>query len=82
MAIRRITISVSEEVAERIKDAAGDTPVSTWVTERIEEHLDDEELARRWAEFYRDVSPKRADIRRAERLADRLTKPGRRRGVA
>jgi hypothetical protein len=82
MSIKRITISVPDEVAARIKEAAGETPVSAWVTELIEEHLDDAELERQWQEFYRDVAPKRADLRRAEALLERLTKPSRRRGAA
>ena len=82
MTIRRITISVPERVAERIKKAAGGKPVSTWVTDLVEEHLDDAELERQWEEFYRDVAPKREDIRRADALFKRLTKPSRRRRAA
>jgi hypothetical protein len=82
MTIRRITISVPEEVAARIKKAAGAKPVSTWVTELVEEHLDDAELERQWQNFYRDVAPKREDIRRADTLFSRLTRRSRRRKVA
>lgn len=81
MAIRRITISVPEDVARRLKKAAGSTPVSTWVTERLEEHLDDAELERQWQEFYRDVNPSREDSRRADAMFNRLTRP-RRKGAA
>jgi hypothetical protein len=82
MTIRRITISVPAEVAGRIKKAAGDQPVSTWVTDLIEDHLDDAELERRWEEFYRDVAPRRDDIRRADAMFKRLTRGSRRRRVA
>lgn len=82
MSIRRITISVPTSVAARIKEAAGTTPVSTWVTELVEEHLDESELERQWEEFYRTVAPKRADVQRAEAMLKRLTKPTRRRGAA
>jgi hypothetical protein len=82
MAIRRITISVPERVAGRIKKAAGKTPVSSWVTDLIEERLDDVELERKWQAFYRDVAPKRADIRRADSIFERLTGRRRRRGAA
>lgn len=82
MSIRRITISVPESVAARIKDAAGTTPVSTWVTELVEEHLDDAELERQWEEFCRDVAPRREDVRRAAAIFKRLSKPARRRGAA
>ena len=46
-------------MANRIKKAAGDAPVSTWVAELIEEHLDDAKLERLWAEFYESVRPSR-----------------------
>jgi hypothetical protein len=79
MAIRRITISVPEETASRIKKAAGQTPVSSWVTDLIEEHLDEAELERQWQEFYRAVNPSRKDVKRAEGMFERLTKRRRKR---
>lgn len=82
MAIRRITISIPEDTASRLKKAAGETPVSSWVTELIEERLDDAELERKWQEFYRAVNPSRKDVKRAEALHGRLTKTRRRRGAA
>lgn len=82
MTIRRITISVPEQVAGRIKEAAGGRPVSAWVTDLITEHLDDAELERLWAEFYRDVAPKRAQVRRADAMFTRLVRGSRRRGAA
>jgi hypothetical protein len=82
MAIRRITLSVPEQVANRLKKAAGTTPVSTWVTQLIEEHLDDADLELRWREFYRDVAPTREDSRRAAEKLKRLVRPARRRGAA
>jgi hypothetical protein len=82
MSIRRITISVPEEVAGRIKKAAGDTPVSAWVTDIVEGHLNDAELERQWQRFYRDVNPSRNDTRRAEAIHRRLTQRSSRRKVA
>jgi hypothetical protein len=81
MTIRRITISVPAEVASRIKKAAGTRAVSAWLTEVIEEHLDDEELERQWLEFYRQVEPRGQDLRRADAMFKRLTR-SRRRGAA
>lgn len=77
MSIKRITISVPEETAARIKRAAGDRAVSAWVTDVVEERLEEKELERLWREFYQSVRPGRRDIRRAEAIFDRLT--GRRR---
>ncbi len=84
MTIRRITISVPDEIAGRIKEAAGEQPVSAWVTDLIAGHLDDTELERLWTEFYEEVAPKRTEIRRADRMFTRLTrrKGSRRQGAA
>lgn len=82
MAIRRITISVPEETAALIRKAAGKEPVSAWVTEVIEEHLDTAVLERQWQEFCRDAAPKPSDLRRADAIFERLTGRSRRRGAA
>lgn len=82
MAIKRITISVPESTATRIKKAAGKKPVSEWVTGLIEEHLDEAELERQWEAFYRSVKPSAKEVRRAGALFERLTKGSRGRGAA
>ena len=66
MAIRRITLSVPEQIVARVKKAAGSTPVAAWVSQLIEHHLDEAELEQRWQEFVRDVAPTRQDTQRAE----------------
>ena len=78
MSIRRITISVQEDVARRVKRAAGKTPVSAWVTDLIESRLDDSRLERAWREFYEDVSPTKAQAKRADAIFRRLTRRRRR----
>jgi hypothetical protein len=78
MTIRRITISVQDSVAKRIKKAAGSKPVSAWVTEVIEEHLDGTELERQWQAFAADVAPRARDERQARGLLDAMTKAARR----
>ena len=82
MSIKRITISVPEEVAKRIKKAAGKLPVSEWLTGVVDQHLNDADLEREWAEFVRDVAPTAADVRRAEAMFNRLVKTPRKRGAA
>lgn len=74
MSIKRITISVPEAVAARIKRAAGPKPVSAWVTDVIEARLEDAELERLWQEFYATVAPRPRDVRRADAMFRRLTK--------
>ena len=82
MSIKRITISVPAAVASRIKKAAGAAPVSAWVTDVIEEHLNDAELERQWQEFYRAVLPSRKDVGRAQALLKRLTRRSSSKGAA
>ena len=82
MSIRRITISVPEHVARRVKKAAADMSVSAWVTGVIEERLDDAALDRLWQDFYRSVGPHREEVRRANTMFRRLTKPSRRQRAA
>ena len=82
MSIKRITISVPNALAGRIKKAAGSVPVSAWVTEALEERLNEVELERQWQEFYRDVNPSRKEVALADNLFKRLTKQGAGRGAA
>jgi hypothetical protein len=83
MAIERITISVPKETAAKIRKAAGDQPVSAWLTNLVEEHLEDDELERLWQEFVRDVGPPTAaEKKRVDGIMKRITKPRRRRRAA
>lgn len=72
MTIQRITISVPDDVAGRLRKAAANTSVSAWVTDVIEERLDETELDRLWQDFYASVRPRSKDVRRANALFDRL----------
>jgi hypothetical protein len=54
-------LSVPEELAEKIKRAAGEKPVSAWVTDQLEADLNEAELERQWLEFYNDLNPTAAD---------------------
>jgi len=72
MTIKRITLSVPEELADKIKQAAGEKPVSAWVTEKIEHELNDAELERQWIEFYNSLNPSAADTAWVESALHRL----------
>ena len=72
MTIRRITISVPEELAERIKNAAGDKPVSQYVAEVLEKELTDDELRQQWEEFHRSLPPNPEADRKAAEMFERL----------
>ena len=71
MSIRRVTISIPEDTARRLKQAAGSIPVSAWVTRLIEEKLDDTELEQLWRAFYEDVAPGPKARRRADAILKR-----------
>jgi hypothetical protein len=79
MTIQRITISVPNRIARRIRKAAAHKSVSAWVTSVIEDHLAEAELDRRWKEFYREVAPSRENVRAADAPFKRLTGRTRRR---
>jgi hypothetical protein len=74
MSARRITVSVPETVAQRLKKAAGKTPVSTWLTGLIEDHLDERELEGKWEAFYEGVKPDASAERKAEEILKRATR--------
>ena len=82
MRIRRMTISLPDSTARRIKMAAAGGSVSAWVAAVVEDHLDEAELERLWLEFYESVGPRREDVRRADSLFKRLTGPSRRKSAA
>ena len=82
MSTRRITISVPVDVARRMKRAAASKSVRAWVTEVIEDRLDDAALEQAWADFYRDVAPSAEDVRRADAVFKSLVRPAQRKSVA
>ncbi len=74
MSSKRITISVPDQIAQRMRKAAGDRPVSTWLADLVEDHLDGRELEARWLAFYEGVNPKPAAVRHADEILRRATK--------
>lgn len=76
MATKRITVSVPEEIAVRIKRASGEShSVSEWVTSAVIRAFEEEDLTRRFLEFCDGVKASSSDEKRAERSFDRITKP-------
>lgn len=75
MSTRRITISVPEEIAARIKKEAGAMSVSAWVARLIEKKLEEAELERQWEGFYRDVTADSRAKRRAAAIVRRVKRP-------
>lgn len=82
MSIRRITISLPEELAERLKSAAGDRPVSTWVTELIEQELERERLDQLWEDYMAEIGVDPEAEEYARRVIDSALRSGRDKGAA
>ena len=74
MSARRITVSVPETVAQRIKKAAGKTPVSHVAHRSHQDHLDERELEGKWEAFYEGVNPDASAERKAEEILKRATR--------
>jgi hypothetical protein len=72
MSIARVTLSVPKHVAARLKKAAGAKPVSAWVTELIEEHLDQADLEAQFRAFCARHAPTRAEEARAHDIVARV----------
>ncbi|GAA3752150.1 metal-responsive CopG/Arc/MetJ family transcriptional regulator [Spinactinospora alkalitolerans] len=66
MAIKRLTISLPEELMERVKEAAGDEPVSNWVAELLERRLDEQRGDRLWMEMIAESKANRSPEVEAE----------------
>lgn len=70
--IKRVTISLPEEIADRLRADAGDRSVSAHVAELISRHLEDAELDEMWQSYLGDVGLTADDIAAADRLLDEL----------
>jgi hypothetical protein len=79
MSTRRLTVSVPEATAKKLKRAAVGRSVSSWVTELIEEKLDESGLEQEWRALYAEVDPTPADKKRADAIFAELVRPRRRR---
>jgi hypothetical protein len=78
---KRVTVSVPEATAKRLKKASKGKSVSSWVTEVIEEKLNTLQLEEQWRAIYAEVKPRGEDIKKADVLFDALLKVGRRRAA-
>lgn len=83
MATVRITLSVPEELAGRIKKAAGDGTVSGWVVKVVEEHFAED--ARLEREFYEWLAANPVDEevqRKVDADMEQALGPRRKKGAA
>ncbi len=71
--IKRVTISLPEELADRLRAEAGDRSVSAYVGELISEHLDNDDLDALWRGFVEDVGLSADDVAAADQVLDDLT---------
>lgn len=72
MTIKRVTISLPAELAEKLSAAAGDRPVSAYLADLIQGHLEDAELGRLWEEYVAGVGVTPDDIATADQVLDEL----------
>ncbi len=72
MAIKRVTISLPEDLAGRLRADAGDRSVSAHVAAIIAHHLEDRDLDALWQAYLDEVDLSPADIAGADRLLDSL----------
>ena len=82
MTIRRVTISMPEKLARKVKKAAGKKPVSAWISEILEREVDEAELERLWKQHFVDVPMTAEERRRGDELFEQTTRPRRRRRAA
>jgi hypothetical protein len=73
MAIKRVTVSVPEDLAARISTAAGGRSVSAYIAKVLGEHLETNELERLWREYVGEVGISADDIAAADDVLDELT---------
>ncbi|RCV56174.1 hypothetical protein [Marinitenerispora sediminis] len=66
MAIKRLTISIPEELMEKIKEAAGDQSVSSWVAELLERRLEEQRGDRLWMDMVAESQARRSPEVQAE----------------
>ncbi|HEX6237563.1 MAG TPA: hypothetical protein VFZ68_10245 [Acidimicrobiales bacterium] len=72
MAIKRVTISLPEELAGRLRAEAGDRPVSAHVADLIARHLEERDLDELWRSYLDEIDLSPDDVAAADRLLDEL----------
>jgi hypothetical protein len=73
MAIKRVTVSLPEELAARVSAAAGERSVSAYIAALLGEHLEASELERLWREYVDEIGVSADDIAAADEVLDELT---------
>lgn len=72
MAIKRVTVSLPDDLASRLKSEAGDRSVSAYVAELIYEHLVEAEAGRLWQEYVAEAAVSADDVAAADEILDEL----------
>jgi len=71
--IKRVTISLPEELVDSVRGVVGDGSMSAYVADLIREHLQDDDLDALWRAFVADVGLSADDVTAADRVLDELT---------
>lgn len=72
MTTRRVTVSLPEELAEKLREQAGERSVSAFVADILEERLERRELDRLWADYLRDTGVSASDLTEADAILNDL----------
>lgn len=73
MAIKRVTVSLPEELAAKLRSEAGGRSVSAYVADLISEHFDESEVERLWRSYLDEVAITSEDIATADEILNKLT---------
>ena len=73
MAIKRVTVSLPENLAARVSVAAGERSVSAYIARVLGEHLETSELEVLWREYVSEVGVSADDLAAADEVLDELT---------
>ena len=73
MAIKRVTVSLPENLATRVSVAAGERSVSAYIARVLGEHLETSELEVLWREYVSEVGVSADDLAAADEVLDELT---------
>jgi hypothetical protein len=79
MTVTRFAISLDEELAKKVREAAGEEPISTWLAEAAERRLRAEGLLAviaKWEEEHGEITD--SEMRAVERAARPRTRRTRR----
>jgi hypothetical protein len=71
--IKRVTVSLPEDLADRVTAAAGERSVSAYIAAVLGAHLETSQVDDLWRAYVSDVGVTASDIAAADEILDALT---------